>query len=329
MPSSVNASKPLARLSPTADGIVDAPSLLAMRPDETMPTGRVIPLSVAQVRGHRRGRRFGDYDVISPLARGGMGNIYLAEHAETRQRVALKVLDPQFANHPEVVERLYAEHALASRASHPNLLAIHAADRSDHDIPYLVMEYLDGETLAAISEREDLGIQAILSIGAQVAAALAALHASGVVHCDVKHDNIVVLRASELQVKLLDFGVSRLIDEPYAENQAIAGTPWCMAPEQWEGRPAAASDVYALGCLLYDLVTGSPPFDGSLPELMIAHLEQRPARPSWLARCPIALERIIMRALAKDPADRPQMAELAIELAELACPSQHAVALAG
>lgn len=284
-----------------------------MRPDETMPTGRLIPLDLSIAR--RRSGRFGDYDVITPLARGGMGNIYLAEHVETRQRVALKVLDPAFASHPEVVERLYAEHALSARASHPNLLSILSAERSTDNIPYLVMEYLDGETLAAVSEREQLGLTTILSIGAQVAAALAALHEGGVVHCDVKHDNIVVLRHGDgLRVKLLDFGVSRLADEPPAEDAAIAGTPWCMAPEQWEGKPGLASDVYALGCLLYDLITGQPPFDGSLPELMMAHLEQRPARPSWFAAIPMALERIIMRSLAKDPADRPAMAQVAFEL---------------
>jgi len=291
-----------------------------------MPTGQLIPLPLVQVRATRRARRFGNYNVITPLARGGMGNIYLAEHAETHERVALKVLDPQFANHPEIVERLYAEYALASRTRHPSLLSIFAAERSDDDIPYLVMEYLDGETLAVIAERERLGIQAIVTIGAQVAAALAALHEVGVIHCDVKHDNIVVLRGG-LQIKLLDFGVSRLVDE-VPEHSAIAGTPWCMAPEQWDGRPQTASDVYALGCLLYDLVTGSPPFDGSLPELMIAHLEQRPARPSWLATCPIELERIIMRALAKDPAHRPAMAEVSAALAELAHPAM-LLAMAG
>ena len=300
-----------------------------MRPDETMPTGRVIPLALAAARSPRRARQFGSYDIITPLARGGMGNIYLAEHAETHERVALKVLDPQFANHPEVVDRLYAEYELASRTSHPNVLAIHAAERSDNDIPYLVMEYLDGETLAAIADRERLGIQAILTIGTQVAAALAALHDAGVVHCDVKHDNILVLRdRAGLQIKVLDFGVSRLLDEPFADDNAIAGTPWCMAPEQWEGRPQAASDVYALGCLLYDLVTGMPPFDGSLPELMMAHLEQRPARPSWLATCPMELERVIMRALAKDPAHRPAMREIAAVLAGLAHPAAQ-LALAG
>jgi len=285
-----------------------------MRPDETMPTGTVIPLSVA---ASRRRARFGDYDVITPLARGGMGNIYLAEHSQTGVRVALKVLDPQFADHDEVVDRLYAEHDLAARASHPNLVEIHASDRSSDGIPYLVMEYIDGETLAAIAERERLGVHAIVAIGAQLASALAALHAGGVIHCDVKHDNVLIRRGGQLEVKLLDLGVSRLVDTPVEAEDSIAGTPWCMAPEQWEGRPTTASDVYALGCLLYDLVTGAPPFEGSLPELMIAHLQQRPARPSWLAPVPIELERLILRALAKDPAHRPTMAALATALAAL------------
>ncbi len=285
-----------------------------MRPDETMPTGTVIPLSLA---ASRRRARFGDYDVITPLARGGMGNIYLAEHSQTGFRVALKVLDPQFADHDEVVERLYAEHDLAGRASHPNLVEIHSSDRSSDGIPYLVMEYIDGETLAAIADRERLGVQAIVAIGTQIAGALAALHAGGVIHCDVKHDNVLIRRGGQLEVKLLDLGVSRLVDQSAIAEDTIAGTPWCMAPEQWEGRPTTASDVYALGCLLYDLVTGAPPFEGSLPELMIAHLQQRPARPSWLAPVPIELERLILRALAKDPAHRPDMAELAAALAAL------------
>ena len=183
------------------------------------------------------------------------------------------------------------------------------------------MEYLEGETLGTVAEKGPMNLPTIVAIGAQVAAALAALHAVGVIHCDVKHDNVLVLD-EQLgpwpKIKVIDFGVSRLVDEPPLPNAAIAGTPWCMAPEQWSGTPEPASDVYALGCLLYDLTTGSPPFDGSLPELMMAHMEQRPARPSWLRAMPIELERLILRALAKDPAARPTMHELATALADLA-----------
>jgi len=249
-----------------------------------------------------------------------MGGVFLAEHVETGERVALKVLDPQFANHPEVVARLYGEHELSARVKHPGLLDIRAARRSSDDVPYLVMEYLDGETLGAIADRGTIDQSLAIAICAQAASALAALHEAGIVHCDVKHDNVFVLDATVNgwpRVKVIDFGVSRRLDEP-CDDSTIAGTPWCMAPEQWRGTPQPASDVYALGCMLYDLVTGHPPFDGSLPELMLAHLEQRPARPSWFARLPHGLERLILRTLAKDPTHRPTMAQLARELTRLA-----------
>ncbi len=277
----------------------------------------IVPLARPQ---KRRPGRFGEYDVAVPLARGGMGGVYLATCTETGERVALKVLDPQFASHPELVDRLYAEQALASRTSHPGLIQIRETRRTDDGVPYLVMEYLEGEALGTIADRESLELEAIVSITAQVAAALAALHAVGVIHCDVKHDNVYVLDemiGSWPRVKVIDFGVSRLVDDPPLGEATIAGTPWCMAPEQWSGSPTTASDVYALGCLLYDLTTGAPPFDGSLPELMLAHMEKRPARPSWLRSMPTELERIILRALAKDPAARPSMHEMALELAQL------------
>ncbi len=280
--------------------------------------GRPVALGSGE---HRLPGTYGAYQVMMPLARGGMGGVYLA-CAPDGERVALKVLDSQFADNAELVARLEAEHALATRASHPNLLEIHASARTAEDVPYLVMEYLDGETLAAIAERGPIPIDAIVTIGAQMAAALAALHANGVVHCDVKPDNVIVLDARTpagfRKIKVVDFGVSRLTDAPRLPDGAIAGTPWCMAPEQWHGDAFTASDVYALGCTLYLLVTGTAPFDGSLPALMAAHLERRPARPSWLAVVPEALERLILRALAKRPIDRPTMDEMAAALTALA-----------
>ena len=273
----------------------------------------VVPLTRRKQRSE-----YGEYEVVAPLARGGMGGVYLAAHEATRERVALKVVDRHLANHPEVVERLHAEHRLASSASHPGLVRIREARTTADGMPYLVMEYLDGETLGAIADRGPIELSAAVAISAQVASAVAALHDAGVMHCDIKHDNVFVLDGGAWpRVKVIDFGVSRGIDE-VIEDGTIAGTPWCMAPEQWRGRPQPASDVYALGCLLYDLTTGSPPFDGSLPALMTAHLEQRPARPSWLAAMPIELERIILRALAKAPEDRPSMAEVARELTRIA-----------
>jgi eukaryotic-like serine/threonine-protein kinase len=292
-----------------------------MRGDATLPFGPddsgIVPLS--RLMRRRGTRRYGEYDVLAPLARGGMGGVFLAVHETTGERVALKVLDPQLASHPEIVARLHAEREVSAAAAHPGLVDIRAARATPDGVPYLVMEYLDGETLGAIADRERVAMPQVIAIAAQVASALAAMHAAGVMHCDVKHDNVLVLDAHAAwpRVKVIDFGVSRRIDEGPLDDSTIAGTPWCMAPEQWQGRPEPASDVYALGCLLYDLVTGFPPFDGSLPELMLAHLEQRPARPSWLAAVPAELERLILRALAKRAEDRPAMAELADALLAL------------
>ena len=278
--------------------------------------GHTQPFRVVRSRS-----RFGELELRQPLARGGMGGVYLAEHALTGEQVALKVLDPQFVGYPEVVSRLRAEHALSQRARHPGLVEIRSARTTDDGVPFLVMEYLEGETLADLADRGPVELSTIVAVCAQVASAIAALHASGVIHCDIKHDNVFVLREGTAwgwpRVKVIDFGVSRMVDEAPDPDAAIAGTPWCMAPEQWSGAPTTASDVYALGCLLYDLTTGAPPFDGSLPELMLAHMEQRPARPSWLRAMPIELERLILRALAKAPAARPTMHEMACALSEL------------
>ncbi|HEX3758325.1 MAG TPA: serine/threonine-protein kinase [Kofleriaceae bacterium] len=282
-----------------------------------MSDGAAVPL----VPPSHRLSQFGDYDIVTPLARGGMGGVYLAVHSWTRERVALKVLDPMYAGHAEIVARLQAEHALASRVRHPGIVEIRGSYWTDDRVPYLVMEYLAGETLGAIAERGPLDLPSIVSICAQAAAALAALHEVGVIHCDVKHDNLFVLdgcAGERPRVKVIDFGVSRLVDEPPCDDPSVAGTPWCIAPEQWRGQPCPASDVYALGCVLYDLTTGHPPFDGSLPELMTAHLEHRPSRPSWVRPMPIELERLILRSLAKRPADRPTMQDVAVALDELA-----------
>ena len=294
-----------------------------MRDVQTIPIGtvdgEVVPLARPARRKH--GGRFGEYEVIAPLARGGMGGVYLAAHESTREKVAIKVVDRHLASHPEVVERLHSEHRLASSASHPCLVQIRDARTTADGMPYLVMEYLDGETLGAIADRGSIELGQAVAICAQVASAVAALHDVGVMHCDIKHDNVFVLEEraphDRPRVKVIDFGVSRRIDE-VIDDSTIAGTPWCMAPEQWRGKPLPASDVYSLGCLLYDLTTGSPPFDGSLPALMTAHLEQRPARPSWLVPMPMELERIILRALAKAPEDRPAMSEIARSLTLLA-----------
>jgi serine/threonine-protein kinase len=267
--------------------------------------------------------RFDAYGVLSEVARGGTSTVYLGEDRKTGERVAIKALDPFHVGCSDTVRRLLGEHDLARRVRHPGLLEIRAADQTSLGVPYLVMEYLDGESLTDLVDREALSTATILAIAAQIASALVALHAAGIVHCDIKPDNVLVLDepgpGGWPRIKIVDFGVARLIQSPALPDGAIAGTPAFMAPEQWHGAPTPKSDVYALGCVLYELVTGAPVFSGALTQMMLGHCERMPERPS--VRCPgidPELERVIIRALAKDPAMRPTMADLDVDLARLA-----------
>lgn len=275
------------------------------------------PLAEARTEARRappRDSRLGSYAVLAPLARGGTSGVYLAEHSTTHQRVAIKVLDPFYADHPELVERLFGERTVSATCRHNGLVDVLVADRSPTGVPYVVMEYLDGENLGTLADRGRIELDAVLAIGAQVAAALCAMHDAGVAHCDVKLHNVFVLYQTGLdgwpRIKVIDYGVARRFDEPHQPDAGIAGTPACMPPEQWRGAPTAKSDVYALGCLLYELLTGNQVFQGTLPALMTAHCERLADRASQhRSDVPPALDEMIARALSKDPGMRPTMAD--------------------
>ena len=264
--------------------------------------------------------QFGDYRILGIISRGGTSGVYLGAHVVTHERKALKILDPVWHKHHDIIDRLFAEHQIASAVSHPGLLEIDAFGRAPDGTPYLVMELLDGENLGELAERGRVVTGAIAAIGAQVADAVGAMHDHDIVHCDIKPDNVFLLYERGLEgwprIKVIDYGVSQCTDAKLSD--AIAGTPSCMAPEQWRGAPTAKSDVYALGCLLYWLVTGAPPFTGPLPQLMLSHSNVLPQRPSEMRELPAELERIIMRSLSKDPAMRPTMREVARDLSALA-----------
>jgi serine/threonine-protein kinase len=261
----------------------------------------------------------GEYNVLAPIARGGTAGVYLGEHSNTGERVAVKLLDPFHAGHADIVDRMFAERTVSMSVKHPNLLEVLHADRNALGLPYLVMEFLDGENLGTLAERGPVQIDAICAITTQIACALNALHAAGYIHCDVKADNVFILYQTTVggwpRVKVIDYGVARKIAETDGDT-TIAGTPAYMSPEQWRGAPTVQSDVYSLGCLLYELITGEAPFHGTLPQMMMGHCEAMAPRASTLrSDIPAALERLIMRAMAKEPGMRPSMIEMEVELA--------------
>ncbi len=262
--------------------------------------------------------RLGAYALISLLARGGMAGVYLAEHIPTGTRVALKLLDPFYADRTDIVDRFLFEQVVARGARHPGLVEITHASLSSSGVPYLVMEYLDGENLESLAERGEMALDAIASIGMQIASAVAALHRNGFIHCDIKPTNVFLLypEGSEWpQVKVVDYGVATAISAPAVIDGSIAGTPAYMPPEQWRGAPCPASDVYALGCLLHELLTGEQPFHGTLPQLMVKHSDQLAPRPSAArSEIPADFERLVLRMLAKDQGMRPTMDEVATVL---------------
>jgi eukaryotic-like serine/threonine-protein kinase len=305
-------------------GIPDALRHLAMTDYEREVTTPLMGTQAAMPRRKRRtgstSLQFGDYKILALISRGGTCGVYLAQHIKTLARVALKILDPHWGKHEDIVERMFYEHQIASMVSHPGLLSINDALRAPDGTPYLVMELLDGENLGELVERGRLMVGAIAAIGAQIATAVATLHEAGIIHCDIKPDNVFLLYERGLEgwprIKVIDYGVSQAINT--TPTDAIAGTPSCMAPEQWRGAPTMKSDVYALGCLLYWILTGSPPFSGPLPQLMLSHSNLLATRPSEKREMPAELERIVMRALSKDPAMRPTMRDMTSDLTELA-----------
>ncbi|MBP6628959.1 MAG: serine/threonine protein kinase [Kofleriaceae bacterium] len=267
--------------------------------------------------------RVDHYDVLDLLALGGMGGVYLAQDRRTGERVALKVLDPRFAAHPDLVARLFDELEVSARCRHDGLVEVRAARKSRCGLSYLVMELVDGENLGQLLDGRKVELGAIAAFGAQIADAVAAMHEAGVVHCDLKPENVLVRYEHGLagwpRIKVLDYGVAQFVERPVPEPDAIAGTPAYMAPEQWHGAVDRKTDVYALGCLLYELLTGTPPFRGSLADTMTAHCEVRPTRPRLLrSGLGDTLDDLVMRMLAKDPGLRPRMCDVACWLTELA-----------
>ncbi|MFN2452972.1 MAG: protein kinase [Pyrinomonadaceae bacterium] len=259
------------------------------------------------------------YRIEERLSEGGMGTVYRGTHVLMDKTVAVKVLHPSLAADDKIVQRFSREARAASRISHPHALNVTDFGESGNGIVFLVMEYLNGRTLKEVIHQEGrMPLPRVVEIMRQVTGALAAAHAEGVVHRDLKSDNIMLMDADNGQdwAKVLDFGIAK-IQEPLGQQDPaltapnlIIGTPQYMSPEQCSQASEldARSDIYSLGVILYEMFAGHVPFTGESPTaIMMKHLQEPP--PSLAeerADLPAAVNRVVMHALAKRPEDRYQ-----------------------
>lgn len=264
----------------------------------------------------------GSYEVIRMVGEGGMGRVYEARHQRlTSKRFAVKMLHPDLARQPDVVTRFQREAEASSVLSHPNVVEVFDVSSAADGRPYIVAELLQGEELGSHLDRVgSMTPSNAAHVVRQVSAALGAAHAAGIVHRDVKPEN-VFLTGDGTQVKVLDFGISKVGDnkDGLTKTGTVMGTPDYMAPEQARGdKVDARADIYAAGAILYRAVTGKKPFEGLDDPMatLTAVLTQEPPRPSEInPAVPLALELVIQRAMAKNPAERFQsMAELDLAL---------------
>ena len=267
------------------------------------------------------GARLGAYEIIGPLGAGGMGEVYRARDTRLGRDVAVKVLPQHLAATPEIRARFEREAHTISSLNHPNICTLHDVGH-EGDTDYIVMELVEGETLADRVARGPLPTPEVLRIGTQIADALDKAHRAGIVHRDLKPGNIMLAKSG---TKLLDFGLARAtgLDAPASQTNSptlsspltaegtIVGTFLYMAPEQLEGKEAdARTDIWALGCVLYEMITGKRPFQGKSQASLISSIMS--AEPAPIAQVsplnPPALERLVKACLAKDPEERIQTA---------------------
>ena len=254
----------------------------------------------------------GRYQVESELGRGGMATVFKGTDTVLGRPVAVKVLSPQYAGDANFVTRFRREAQAAARLNHPNLVSVYDTG-TDDGIHFIVMEYVDAKTLADyLAGGGRIMPERAIEIAEAVCDALSMAHAHGIIHRDIKPPNIMI--TSKGDVKVTDFGIARVISgaDTLAQTAAVLGTASYLSPEQAQSQPVdQRSDIYSLGCVLYEMVTGRPPFSGDSPVMVASkHVLEQPTPPSKLNRdVAPGLEAVIMKALAKNPDNRYQDAD--------------------
>ncbi len=259
------------------------------------------------------------YRVLRKIGEGATGQVYLAHNVTAARNEALKVLRPSIAVDPNFVTRFRREARATNRAQHPNIVSVYDFGRLPDGRLFLAMEYAEGPRLDTVLEDSGpLPVSRVLHVAGQLVLALGHAHSRGVIHRDLKPSNVILVehRGQADVVKVLDFGMAKIIAPEYTEFMAVTadgevfGTPAYMAPEQFRGEGNdPRMDIYAMGCILYELLTGAPPFMGHNMEVMMAHTQRQADKPSARrpdAAIPPALDDVVFRCLAKDPDGRFQ-----------------------
>jgi serine/threonine-protein kinase len=273
------------------------------------------------------GTKIGEYQIERELGRGGMGAVYAAHHPIIGKRVAIKVLDASFSRDGGLVQRFLDEARAVNKIGHPNIIDVFSFGQLPDGRQYFVMEFLEGETMAAWLGRGRPDIAEARRLLLQVCEALEAAHREGIIHRDLKPENLWIARPKhgEPFMKVLDFGIAKLVEPEAATNitktGTIMGTPQYMSPEQCTGRGVDhRTDVYSLGVIMFQIFCGRLPFDdGSVAEIMSAHLTKAPPRPGEFAAISPGMESLLLSCLDKNPANRPaSAAELGLRLKDAA-----------
>jgi len=256
----------------------------------------------------------GRWIIEEKIGEGGMGSVYKGSQRSVNRKVAIKTLRPSLISSDEFVDRFFREAKIATTINHPNCVTILDFGQTEDDVLYLAMEFLEGMPLSDWLEQDTLPLEQILMVTEQVATALEAAHAQNIIHRDLKPDNVFLQQTTgkDIHAKLLDFGIAKDTgsETQFTRTGQIFGTPNYMSPEQCSGEELdGRSDVYALGCILYEMLCGRPPFDGANSmAILMAQVTETPVPPSQIVAVPPQVEQLTLALLEKDRDDRPASA---------------------